>query len=139
MINVLPDTYPEEDNIFTLINKSFRFNDDRDLPIFAEKLGALARFRNPKKTNPLTLDCVSCHIANASELYAVDRFPELERVEVKDTYTNPRPDVFNLENTTIAPKSTKILRAFGYFGDKAAINQRAINESANVAHYLNIK
>ena len=136
-INSLPESYPERDNLMPMINKSYRSADEKDLPVFKDKLHAVARFRNPHQTNPSNLDCVSCHFADASKLYAVTRFPELHFYKSKYSYKNPNEKIFNLENTTIAPKSTKIVRAFGYFEHLPAINQRTINDSAVSAHWLN--
>lgn len=137
MINILPVDYPKEDKIFEIISDGYRFNDDRDLPIFKVKLGAVDRFRNPHKTNPNTLNCSSCHYADAAKTYSERRFESLKGFETKDAYQNPDKSRFDLTNNTIAPKSSRIVRAFGYFAQFPAINQRVINDSAESAIWMN--
>lgn len=137
IFNILPENYPAEDDITGIINRGYRFNDDNDLPIFESKLHAIERFKNPNKTTAANLDCASCHYAGPARFYAESRFPQLSQFASSDAFPNPNPSLFNLSNTTIAKEATRIVRAFGFFDDQPAINQRAINESANVAHWLN--
>ncbi len=137
VFNVLPEEYPETDNIFNLINDSYRGENADDLPVFKNKLNAVARFRNPHKTNFHTLDCASCHYADPARFYAEKTFPALSEHMSVDAYRNPNPGAFNLENTTVGREATRIVRGLGYFGAQPAINQRAINESAEAAHWLN--
>ena len=137
IFNVLPDEYPAADNLFTVINKGFRFNDARDLPEFERKLDALARFRNPLRTHVDNLDCASCHFADAARFYVRNRFPELDARESVDTFRNPDPERFDLANATLATRSARTVRAFGFQGADPAISQRTINESAAAAHWLN--
>ena len=137
IFNVLPDEYPEEDNIFTLINKGYRFNDERDLSVFRQKLDAVARFRNPHRTNADNLDCASCHYADAALFYAENRFPVLSESSPVDAFENPAPELFNLHNGTIVAGSARVVRAFGYHDAQPAVSQRTINESALVAHRMN--
>ncbi len=135
--NVLPEEYPADDNIFALINKGYRQENEDDLPVFENKLDAVARFRNPHKTNFHTLDCAACHYADASRFYAETRFPGLKDHHSPDSYQNPDPSLFDLENSTVGRTATRIVRGFGYFEDQPALNQRAIHESAATAHWLN--
>ncbi len=135
--NVLPDEYPENDNIFPLIDNSYRQENEDNLSVFRSRLDAVARFRNPHKTNFDTLDCAACHYADASRFYAEKSFPELKGHLSPDSYRNPDPGLFDLENTTVGRAATRILRGFGYFDDQPALNQRAIHESAEAAHWLN--
>jgi len=137
VFNIFPEEYPDTDNIFTVINKGYRFNDERDKAVFKEKLDAIARFRNPHNTNPDNLDCASCHYADATKHYIGNRFPELDKVSTAAEFINPAPDLFNLENLSLAAKSGRNVRAFGYFKDKPVIIQRTINESAVSANWLN--
>ena len=138
IFNILPETYPEQDNIFSVINNSYRYNDDRDYEVFKSKIHAVRRFQNPHRTNPKTLDCASCHYADATLYYSEKRFPGIGETFSSDEFLNPNDLIHNLENTTVAKKATRVIRAFGYFGNRPAINQRAINESAAVANWLNL-
>ena len=137
IFNIFPEEYPETDNIFSVINKGYRFNDERDKTVFREKLDAIARFRNPHTTNPDNLDCASCHYADATRHYIGNRFPELAGVSVTTDFDNPDPGAFNLENLSPAAQSGRNVRAFGYFKDQPVIIQRTINESALSANWLN--
>lgn len=137
VINVLPPDYPEEDDLLPVINNGFRSNDDSDRDVFLNKISAIDRFRNPRQTNPETLDCATCHFADASRYYIGTRFADLKGVSSPFIFANPNNKIFNLENSTIATSATRIVRAFGYFGDQPAVNQRAINDSAESAHWLN--
>lgn len=137
VFNIFPEEYPDTDNIFKVINKGYRFNDDRDKTVFKEKLAAIDRFRNPHNTNPDNLDCASCHYADATREYIGNRFPELEKVSTVAEFVNPAPGVFNLENLSLAAKSGRNVRAFGYFKDKPVIIQRTINDAAVSANWMN--
>lgn len=137
MFNSLPEKYPESDNIFSLISQSYRFNDERDLPVFKTKLAAVDRFKNPNITHSKNLDCASCHFADASQFYAQKRFPELKSFSSVEAFTNPNPKRYNLANTTISISSTRVVRAFGYFETSPAINQRTIHDSAQSAEGMN--
>ena len=139
MFNVLPEEYPEPDNILPLINKGYRFNDERDKSVFTEKLDAVARFRNPLLSNADELDCASCHYADAARYYAENRFPEFRDAKPKSRFRNPDPSLFVLTNTSIVARSARVVRAFGYQDAEPAISQRTINESAAVADRLNAK
>ncbi len=137
VFNVLPEDYPEADNIFTVINKGYRFNDARDRSVFEGKLDTIARFQNPRRTNVDNLDCAACHYADATRYYMGNRFRELKQADSVEEFENPDPTVFNLENGTLAAASTRNVRAFGFLGDKPVVSQRTINESALSALWLN--
>lgn len=137
VFNVLPEDYPEADNLLPLINQGYRTNDDRDYPIFKAKLDALARFDNPQRSNAETLDCAGCHYAEAARSYALKRFPALSDHLSADHYPNPEPNTFNLTNTTLASQGTRVVRAFGFFERRPCISQRTIHDAAQSAHWLN--
>lgn len=88
---------------------------------------------NPKLQNTGTVDCVSCHVAQAAHRWSENdwRFPKL--TNFPNLYANPRA---NLKNITVSSKSNRI-RAFGYFGNEVFISQRVINETAEVVDRLN--
>ena len=137
IINIFPTTYPKEDIIFGITSAGFRFEDDRDLPVFKKQLDAVARFRNPHKTNPDILNCSSCHFADATKGYAERRFPSLKENKSSDEFLNPNKYLYDLKNTTKLPTSARIVRAFGFFDNSPAINQRVINDSAVSAEWMN--
>lgn len=137
VFNIMPANYPAEDDLFTVINNGVRTNTDDDFEEFKSKIAATERFKNPHRTNPKTLDCASCHFANATRFYINSRFNSLEQFSSKDNYNNPDPAHFNLINNSIASRATRVVRAFGYFAKEPAISQRVINDSAESAHWLN--
>lgn len=137
IFNILPEDYPDTDNLFNVINKSYRFNDERDQGVFKDKLDVVARFQNPHSTNTDNLDCASCHFADATKHYMGLRFPGMNRINSKNDFVNPEPLSFNLQNTTPTSRSARNVRAFGYFGDEPVVSQRTINESAVSANWLN--
>lgn len=137
VFNILPESYPAQDDLLSVINRSFRLDSEEDRPVFEEKLNAVARFMNPRKTNPLNLDCASCHFANPTRAYIENRFADLKTFQSSDAYINPAPNWFNLSNKTLMKKATRVIRAFGYAGDEPALSQRVIHDSAESAEWLN--
>jgi hypothetical protein len=79
------------------------------------------------------MDCVNCHISQpARQLLAEQKaWPSLE-----EEYKNPNYDLTNKSTKLL---STKQMRSVGYFNDRLVIAQRVINESAEVADWLNSK
>lgn len=133
----LPNEYPELDDLLPMLNHGMRHNDKRDRNVFVQKLEAVERFRNPHKTNPTNLDCASCHFADDASFYAGQRFSDLKKFQSSESYKNPNSAVFDLTNTSIGLKGTRLTRAFGYFEAKPSISQRTIHDSAETAHWMN--
>lgn len=82
---------------------------------------------NPKKHNPGTIDCVSCHLAQTINLWGKKHFQTWD-FQNKE-YVNLAQ---NLKNTSVNPQNTNRLRAFGYFNNEPVISQRIINETAEI-------
>lgn len=93
-------------------------------------LGTLYRLENPKAHSPDTVDCVSCHVAQAAKSYAASVRPlvggEAER------YREPKGEAPEGE-----PYATNQLRAFGYFGSRPSVSARVVNETAEVVAHVN--
>lgn len=96
----------------------------------------LLKIEHPRSHNPDTVDCASCHISQAARIYGEGRYPWRmhDFHHSPNRYMNQNHD---LRNPSPVKQVTGNLRAFGYFMDQPAINQRAINESAEVADALN--
>lgn len=137
IFNILPGNYPAEDDLTTVINHGFRADDETDREDFTQKISAVERFQNPRFTNPNNLDCASCHFADSTRFYINTRFPDLALWQTKYNFVNPNKGSYDLSNSTIVPRATRAIRAFGYFGDQPAINQRVIHDSAESAEWLN--
>lgn len=91
-------------------------------------------FENPKDFNPGNLDCVSCHLAQNTRLWAERSFPTWNW---KSMFENERfRSTWNLSNTTSQEGLTNRVRAFGYFVDDPVIAQRVVNETAAAAELL---
>lgn len=137
IFNIQPETYPAEDDLTTVVNHGFRKNNDEDLVDFKDKISAIERFQNPKFTSPNDLDCASCHFADSTRFYVNSRFPELTPWQTQFRFSNPDESRYDISNSTIVPRATRVVRAFGYFGSQPAINQRVINDSVESAEWLN--
>jgi hypothetical protein len=107
---------------------------------FQSTLKLVQAFQNPamKDMNPAHLDCVQCHVAEGAHFWMNEKMPGYDSGMIADTlFANPNPTWYNLKNTSVANRSSKINRAFGYWQQYPAVNQRVINESAWVADELN--
>lgn len=135
IFNILPDSYPKEDDLTEVINHGFRQNSSVDRPTFMSSISAIERFQNPHFTNPHTLDCASCHFADSTRLYIDSQFSDLSQFTTPFSYQNSGQH--NISNTTEKIRGTRVVRAFGYFGHEPAIMQRTINDSAESANVLN--
>lgn len=123
----------QDDNLNFLIHDSRLVTLENENDIIAATRAAY-RFENPKQHNPGTLDCVSCHVAQASKEWALQKFPtlNLDVINQNEIYQSP----YNLKNLSPMQNQTNILRAFGYFLDSPIIAQRTINESADVLDFI---
>lgn len=129
---IFPEPQDEENlNILTRDSRKLTQADEESV-IAAVK--AAVRFENPNKHNPGTVDCVSCHVAQAARIWSMRQFPWLMLDQVhKDEFF-----VFNRDLTNTSPMQphTNVVRAFGYFENRPIVAQRTINESAAVIDYL---
>lgn len=116
------------DQLFTLLSESeMRLTDERTLQ---KAITSALRIENPHLESPKTIDCGSCHVVsraltNAKAERNVDTSGYAEQFT-----TDAR---FNLSRVDSVGNDPKALRAFGYLGNKSALSQRTINESAIVA------
>lgn len=88
------------------------------------------RLENPKLESPATADCVSCHVADRSR-----RETEFARNKTYTSTLQYKNALFDLSVVTGRTDLTA-QRAFGYFERQVSVNQRVINESADVAMAL---
>lgn len=90
------------------------------------------RALNPRLSNPGTVDCASCHAARGVPAWASEKFPRWnwDSIFGDDLFRAPGA---NLTDTTVQPRRTNILRAFGYFGTDPVISPRTVFETALVA------
>ena len=104
--------------------------------IIRQSFRSIYRTENPKIFNPENMDCVSCHITQPVKHFYFSKRPDLKLDQMwgQSQYLNSR---YNLKNLSPDRHDTQIIRAFGYFGNKPVISQRVINESADVADFLN--
>lgn len=136
MGGIFPSSDPNQ--LFNIIAKdSFEIDSTREIEI-RDMVREIADFEHPQRHNPTTLDCVTCHLANTMRSWSNINFRELNLQEDYDQnkYLNSN---FNLTNASEKQGQTNIVRMFGYFDEKPFIAQRTINESAEVARFLNSK
>jgi hypothetical protein len=106
--------------------------------MYVDAFSSTLKIQNPHLTDALKIDCASCHIAQPVRYGMLQKLPESQRQEKSEwKFVNPDPRFFDLRNVTRAARSTKVVRALGYFEDQPALNQRVIHESALSAHFLN--
>lgn len=93
---------------------------------------AFAIERPSAEANPRTLDCGTCHLITPARRHA-ERQRSIDTTGWAERFRDDRFDMRRVDDVGDDPRS---LRAFGYFGTKAAVSQRVINESAAVAAKL---
>ncbi len=116
---------------FRLLSDSKKFAETQTEDEIVTALSHAHDLENPKKHNPGTIDCVSCHVAQTIRLWGDKHFSSWDAKTVfkNELYVN---SVQNLKNTSVNPEHTNRLRAFGYFNDEPVISQRIINETAEI-------
>jgi len=81
------------------------------------------RIENPLLKSPASVDCVSCHVADRARTSSLDQLGTSA-----NQYTH---EAFDL---SLSQKhGVRVQRSFGYIGRLPAVNQRVVNESAEVA------
>lgn len=103
--------------------------------IYSE-LQVISRIENPKIFNAENMDCVSCHVAQSAKHWVFNQRADLDMSGILNL-TEYKNSKYNLANLSPERMNTQNLRAFGYFGSQWAVSQRVINESAEVADFLN--
>lgn len=119
------------DDLSVLLSESeMRLTDTRTLD---RAVTSALRIEHPARSNPLTVDCGSCHVASRA-LHNARMERTIDTSAHVDAYVgNPR---FDLRRVDAAGDDPRAMRAFGYFGAQSAFSQRTINESAEVAEAL---
>lgn len=102
---------------------------DRD-----KSLDQTLRIDNPSVHSPADTDCVSCHTAGRARLFtegllAVDTAARPDRYRIRASFNASRAGFFD--------KTNYVVINFGYFGERPAIAERTVNESAAVSAALN--
>lgn len=123
-----------EDTLNNLAANSNRLDESSNDIVISEARAAY-RIENPKNYTSENMDCVSCHVTQASLQWVAKKRGHLgvEKVWNSEIYKNNK---FNLENLSKKTWHSQNVRIFGYFGTTPAVSQRVINESAEVAESL---
>lgn len=125
---VAPETQ-SQDNLLLLLDG--RGAKDAGAEAQQRAFGAALRIENPLRNTPETIDCASCHAAQAARAYA-EQSLGLSANGNPDLYSGPG----DLRLVPPREASLENLHAFGYLGGRAGLNQRTVNESAAVAARL---
>lgn len=125
---------PKGADTFNLLIRESRDITRADEPEVIESTMSTFRIENPNNHNPHTVDCVSCHIAQAARTFATRQYPWLF-LEGRGQQFKFQSK-FNLINLSPNQNNTMLLRSFGYSGVDPAISQRTINETAAVLEKL---
>jgi hypothetical protein len=93
--------------------------------------GAALALENPTKNDASTVDCVSCHVAEAARVFAQD-------FAARSGFALDPSSAFSADANPGSPAATaaETLRACGYVGAKAVISQRTVNESTVAARKM---
>jgi len=122
------------DNLMPILQNSRLLRADD--PGLLSALGkAVTNIENPKIHTPETMDCVSCHAAQAAGSVLFQRIAGLGNLPqvMKGRFKSDLP----LQNLGQRQNNTHVLRALGYVDRDLVLSRRVINETANVAEKLN--
>lgn len=122
---------PRQDlNFFKLISNSKKAKQllpEEDMKSIMSKV---LDYENPAMHNTVSLDCVSCHLAQSARRWGEQNFSSWNwDVTFKDHYASPW---FRPVKIAESFRSNQF-RAFGYFTNQAVISQRVVNETIAVS------
>jgi hypothetical protein len=122
-------------NRFKLISDSKKFFETQTEAEIIQTISMAYDLENPRKHNPGTIDCVSCHISQTVRQWGYSKFPNWKQENYFDNnqYSN---SFYVLKNQSINPQNTNRVRSFGYFDEDPVISQRVINETAELLKYF---
>ncbi|MGA7179574.1 MAG: hypothetical protein WBX11_08330 [Thiobacillaceae bacterium] len=122
------------DNLIPILQNS-RFLQANDPALLGALGKAVADIENPKIHTPETMDCVSCHAAQAAGSVLFERVAGLSDMPqvMKRKFKSTLP----LQNLGQRQDNTHVLRALGYVDRDLVLSRRVINETADVAEKLN--
>lgn len=125
---------PKEGDQFNILTRDSRKLSEQNEQEIIDAVGSAIRIENPKKHNPGTVDCVSCHVAQAARIWSMRQYPwlMLDQKHQSEFYNFNR----DLSNMSPMQPHTNVVRAFGYFENRPIVSQRTIHESASVIEYL---
>ena len=136
---ILPNVLVTTDDLSGIINGWGIKNNEEGLNQLKKGFITINRIENPRIHSPASLDCVHCHITEATKLWAEKEKPEMFKKAQTglEAYTQDFITRHNMRNVTNKKTHNKSIRAFGHFESNPSVNQRVINESAAVADFLN--
>jgi hypothetical protein len=96
------------------------------------------RLENPPLNNPLTVDCVGCHMASR-QLTIASRLRQFTTDGNANKFVIPAgvTGTFNSPDRLDTVFPTYFTKAFGYQNGNPSFIERTVNESANIASQLN--
>jgi hypothetical protein len=112
----------------SLVSDSIEFKAKAGLPRLKSLMGRAIEIENPRRHNPGTVDCVSCHMAQTVRLWGQSHFPSWDWERDFESQRYPGRGLA-WSNTSVNPSRTDRVRAFGYFGSEPVIAQRVIHET----------
>lgn len=116
------------DAFLQFIFDSARMRDEGSEATIQEALRIALEVENPHLQTTGTVDCASCHVSRAVGDWTRRNFPQWNwgRMFPREVFRGPGP----LQNTSVNPLRTDILRAFGYFGADPIVSSRVIHDSS---------
>jgi hypothetical protein len=132
---VAVDSNNQPDDLPTLlVNQDLQLADDMTV---GRAVTEALHIANPDKSTPQTIDCASCHAADRALTTAKTELQLDMTPYAADAYA--APSRFNTARVDAVGQNPFAQRAFGYFKNLTAFNQRTINESAAIADKLSPK
>lgn len=129
LLGSTPTPTQHADNLLLLINGTLARAVDEDTR--ARAFGAALRIENPLRHTPDTIDCLSCHVAQAARTFGEQGFG-LSADGHPDRFSGPG----DLRVVPPPPLSLENVHALSYLGTELGLAQRTVNESAAVARRL---
>lgn len=110
--------------------------DESNRKDFTDGIRVTHRLENPLLFTTANLDCAHCHLAAPARFYFTGNLPRMGGASHPEAYRIPESWLSQAVNVTLSGRSTKNLRAFGYYFEAPTVSTRTIHESIRVAEKL---
>src|SRR5208282_2029591 len=98
------------------------------------------KVQSPNFDSPNTIDCASCHTAQFAQVNVGEAMLGMTAAGNSAVF-QPNASFVSaadaVQTTPITPSTSFNVHAFSYSGQNVMINQRVINETANLVAYVN--
>jgi hypothetical protein len=130
---ILPE--PVGDDLINFLVKDSEKVDLSQEQQIRDSVSAAFKIENPRLHNTGTMDCVSCHVAQAARVWTLVKFSNWDLMTENEDFIYKAN--FDLTNLSPLQSKTNVMRAFGYFLQNPVVSQRTINETAEAVKTVN--